>query len=119
MTKRPTSARIMHLTFAVRWLADADMEGAYGWCDADKLEIRLVESLPRDRELEIITHELLHAYWYLMGLKSRAAEETAVSALARAVAMFASDNPEWLAYLSRPVAEAQPPQEKSQSPGQP
>lgn len=100
MTKRPTSAKILHLNYKIEWVKASEMEDAYGMCASYDQVIRLRTNMAPERAFETVVHEFLHAYWEANGMPESANEEQVAGLVGTSVLLFVRDNPQWVRWLS-------------------
>lgn len=99
----PKTVKVGHRNFRVHLATDLqdEMTGRMllgnTWAAGDTINIE--DDIPRDLAPEVMLHEVLHLYWDQMGLKSKADEETAVSAMAKAFCIFCKDNPKLISWI--------------------
>lgn len=99
----PAAVRVGYAEYAVLALSrgDDDAGSHDGFCQHDRLEIRIDPTPAPARQRETLLHEILHAVaeQYALGLSDKA-EERAVSVFAKGLMAVFRDNPKLAALLS-------------------
>jgi hypothetical protein len=115
---RPTSVRIGHIDFAIRWISDEDwttpngqdpsLQGIFYRTDG-RINIRVQKDVHEQTLRETLWHEIMHGCWWWMGMTDLPVapgkdaddqEEDTVLRLTHASLLVMQENPEVMAYLS-------------------
>lgn len=110
--KRPSTVRVAHLRVQIKWVREADWDkeedskiGLFKPNEATIL-VRLMDGISEDNLREILTHELLHAVYYVSNLchypqpkKGEDLEEYTVSLMAGPLLDILRDNKALMEYL--------------------
>lgn len=104
----PTTIRILHLDFELRFMDETffDAAGAYGYCDKKNQIINVFKNLRPAQLADTTLHECLHAMHFAVGCEEEMKQETIALQFAGPLCMLIRDNPllmAWLESLLRPV----------------
>lgn len=102
----PTTIRILHLDFELRFADETfgDAACAYGYCDKKRQIIAVCKNLRPGLTADTTIHEILHGIHFATGCEEEMTEEQISMQYAGPLCMVIRDNPqlmEWITWLLR------------------
>ncbi|WP_298962263.1 hypothetical protein [uncultured Methylobacterium sp.] len=102
--ERPSSVRVGPFVYSIRDMTEIEFhrDNLIGFCDKKDLEIAIWPDMHRQKQAEVLFHEIFHACWNAGGLDGthdRPDEEKVVVAFGLQFLQVVRDNPDVLAWV--------------------
>lgn len=102
MATLPKRVKVAHYSIPITPLSPelAKDLGRFGDFDGHKYVIRMEKGITDDKTRDVLLHELLHAAYWIYGLKDEDEEERIVTVLTTAMLTMMRDNPKLVNFLT-------------------
>ncbi len=105
LSRLPSVLKIGALIYELLIVPKGTLKDCWGECNNHNQNITLERGRRRDRTINVVIHEVLHACWDTAGLPDRCSEERAVTALANSLQQIIRDNPKFRKWFREEVCK--------------
>lgn len=92
LSSLPASIKVGPLVYEFLLVPKGTLTDCWGDCDDNNQKITIERGHRRDRTINVVIHEVLHACWASADLPERASEEKAVTCLTNTLQQVLRDN---------------------------